>query len=315
MSDSCPLCGAQLGEGNEAWLHLQEVHGGDAPARRRPRDRPPPPPSDSRDAPGWTPPADRPTQPPYRDNDNRAGPTPVPHGSAAEHPDAHPTPPPAGRGLLRESFSSGPATMTIIAVTIAVWLLHEALLRSGINTDNTLAGNGNLGGDGQWWRLITPVVVHFGALHLIFNMLWIYQLGPAVERIMGRWLYVGSYLLTALSGDICSDAIYYHRANFISGGASGAVYGIGGILVGAYLMARSIERRHPGQHRPGELSFNGEAIRSLGIFFGLYLIIGQAFHVDSAAHFGGGVMGLAIGAILSWVHNGPRAASVGEPGN
>jgi rhomboid protease GluP len=197
--------------------------------------------------------------------------------------------------------------MVIIAVTIGVWLLHEVLLHVGINTDHTLAGNGLLGTDGQWWRLVTPVVVHFGLIHIAFNMAWVYQLGPPIERILGKVAYVATYLATAVAGNVCSDLFYFHKA-VESGGASGAVYGLGGVLVGAYAMARWLDRRRTGPPPSGSLAFNDQAVRSLGIFFGAYLLLGTLLRVDTAAHFGGGVLGMIIGAFVAWHRNGPRAA-------
>jgi rhomboid protease GluP len=200
--------------------------------------------------------------------------------------------------------------MTIIAVTIAVWIGHLLIQKlAGVNTDNTLAGNGLLGTDGQWWRLITPLVVHFSFVHIAFNMAWLYQLGPAIERIMGRVGFVATYLATGLAGNVCSDAVYYHRANFLSGGASGSVYGLGGVLIGAWLVGRQLDRRRVGPPPSGALLFNDEVVRSLAILFGAYLVMTVVFlrGVDTAAHFGGGLLGLAIGAALAWRRNGPHA--------
>jgi membrane associated rhomboid family serine protease len=198
--------------------------------------------------------------------------------------------------------------MTVIAVTIGVWFLHVALQGLfGINTDTSLGGNGLLGTDGQWWRLVTPVVVHFGLLHITFNMLWVYQLGPPIERLMGKAGFLGAYLATGLAGNVCSDAIYWHR-KVLAGGASGAVYGLACVLIGAWATAKWIDRRRTGPPPPTSLRFNDQAVRSIAILFGVYLLIGQALlPVDSAAHFGGGLLGLIIGAGLAWRHDGPRA--------
>ena len=201
--------------------------------------------------------------------------------------------------------------MIVIAATVGVWLFHLALRSvAHINTDLTLSGNGRLGTDGQWWRLITPVVVHFGIVHIAFNMAWVYQLGPPVERLLGKVGFVVAYLATGVAGDICSDLVYWHKT-IESGGASGAVYGLGGVVIGAWLVAKLLDRA---AGSPGSLRFNDQAVRSLAIFFGLYLVIGSAFGpVDTAAHFGGGVLGLLIGGALAWRHNGPRARSMESP--
>jgi GlpG protein len=268
VAEQCPVCGEELPDPTEAWLHLREAHAGAPPRSAAPPPSAPAPPSPS-----------------------------TPSG-----------------GIWRQGYANAPATMIVIAVTVGVWVLH-LVLRSvaHVNTDLTLSANGRLGTDGQWWRLVTPVVVHFGLIHLAFNMAWVYQLGPPVERLLGKVGFVVAYLSTAVAGDICSDLVYWHK-NIESGGASGAVYGLGGIVIGAWLVAKLLDRMASPNGPPGALQFNDQAVRSLAIFFGLYLIIGSAFGpVDSAAHFGGGVLGLVIGGALAWYRNGPRVRTMGRP--
>jgi rhomboid protease GluP len=208
-------------------------------------------------------------------------------------------------GIWRQGVAESPVTMTILAVTIGLWILHVVLKAVfHLDTDATLAGNGRLGTDGQWWRLITPVVVHFGLVHLAFNMAWLYQLGPPIERVMGRAPFAVTYAATGVAGNIASDW-YYYGQNVRSGGASGAIYGLGGVLVGAYVAASFLKRRHPGPPRPGTLRFNDQMVRSLAILFGVYLVFGTLLHVDSAAHAGGGVLGLAVGGVVAWRRNRP----------
>jgi membrane associated rhomboid family serine protease len=267
VSEICPICGVELPDDTEAWLHLRERHGTPPPRQPDPR----------------------PTQEP---------------AASAEPQDA-----PSG-GIWRQGYANGPVTMIIIAVTIAAWLLDRSLhYGAGVDIANALGGNGKLYSDGQWWRLITPVLVHFGPLHIVFNLVWIYQLGPAVERLMSRAAYLATYFGTAVAGNVCSDVVYHHQAAFLSGGASGAVYGLGGVIVGAYLQTQWRNRGHR-DPVPGGLVFNGPAVRSLGIFFGAYLLVGNLIpHLDGAAHFGGGVAGLVIGVAVAAKHNGSAVAA------
>jgi rhomboid protease GluP len=193
-------------------------------------------------------------------------------------------------------------------ITIGMWLLHELLrVTLHINTDNLLVGYAPDLARGQWWRLVTPLVVHLGFIHLAFNMVWLYQLGTSLERIMGKVAFALTYVATGIAGEVAS-ALVYHPA-VASGGASGAIYGLGGVLVGAYATSRYIDRRRTGPPAPGSLQFNGEAVRSLAIAFGLWLVIGNlVLRVDTAAHAGGAALGLVIGAVLAAVRNGPAVA-------
>jgi GlpG protein len=80
--------------------------------------------------------------------------------------------------------------------------------------------------DGELWRIITPIFLHGGWLHLIFNMLWLFQLGGAIERLEGSGYLAAMVLLT---GALCNTAQYLVAGpNFM--GMSGVVYGLLGYI-------------------------------------------------------------------------------------
>src|SRR5690606_16541906 len=58
---------------------------------------------------------------------------------------------------------------------------------------------------GQLWRLVTPIFLHGGILHLVFNMLWLYQLGSAIEHYEGSRLLL---LMVMILGALCNTAQY-----------------------------------------------------------------------------------------------------------
>ncbi len=79
---------------------------------------------------------------------------------------------------------------------------------------------------GQIWRLITPIFVHFGLLHILFDMWWLYDLGRAVESRKGHWKLLGIVLLCGVVGNL--GQYLWSGADF--GGMSGVVYGLLGYL-------------------------------------------------------------------------------------
>lgn len=79
---------------------------------------------------------------------------------------------------------------------------------------------------GQWWRLITPIFMHFGVMHLTFNLVWIWVFGRQVEWIDGAW----RWLLFTLLWGIVSNLVQYACGSPWFGGLSGVVYGLMGYV-------------------------------------------------------------------------------------
>jgi membrane associated rhomboid family serine protease len=143
---------------------------------------------------------------------------------------------------------------------------------------------------GEWWRLVTPTLVHGGLLHLLFNMYFLYLVGPLVEQLHGSARFALLYGLTAAAG---SAASFIFGGPAPSVGASGAVFGLCGVLVAVSAV-----------HRP-VLDGRGRAIMSqIGVLVILNLAIGFGFgalvgvRIDNAAHVGGLLAGLWLGFVL-----------------
>lgn len=90
--------------------------------------------------------------------------------------------------------------------------------------------------DSQYWRLVTPAFLHFGWLHIVFNSLWLWELGSRVERVMGAVNMLGLFLVIAL---VSNSAQFLFGGPGLFGGMSGVVYGLLGFCwVGAKLQPR-----------------------------------------------------------------------------
>jgi rhomboid protease GluP len=141
--------------------------------------------------------------------------------------------------------------------------------------------------DGEWWRLGTAMFLHFGVVHLAMNMLALWDGGRLVERIFGPTRFAAIYFSSGLTGNLLSLIVQGDRA--VSGGASGAIFGIYGAFL-AYLLH---ERRHlpPGGFR--WLFWGAAAFSGITLTLG-FLIPG----IDNAAHVGGLVTGATGGFVL-----------------
>ena len=75
---------------------------------------------------------------------------------------------------------------------------------------------------GQLWRLFTPIIIHFGIMHIAFNLLWLYQLGSAVEQRQST----RRMMILVIIISILSNLAQYIWSGPIFGGMSGVVYGL-----------------------------------------------------------------------------------------
>jgi rhomboid protease GluP len=186
-----------------------------------------------------------------------------------------------------------PATSGLIAANL---LVFAAMLAQGAglwHTDNAvqLAWGANFGPatkDGEWWRLGSALFLHFGLAHLALNMLALWDGGRLVERMFGHARFLAIFFTAGLSGNLLSLIAQGDRA--VSGGASGAVFGVYGALL-AYLW---LERRQlqAGEFRP---LFLGAAL-----FTAINIALGfQVTGIDNAAHIGGLTAGILSGAALA----------------
>ncbi len=136
---------------------------------------------------------------------------------------------------------------------------------------------------GAWWRFLTPIFLHGSLLHLAFNSIVLFDLGPAVEQLYGSHKFIVLYIVTGVAGFVVSF-IWHPIA--VSIGASGAVFGLIGAMI-AY-----------GQRHRSSL---GDSVKSMYVRWAIYgLIYGFIVPgVDNSAHLGGLGAGLLFGFLVS----------------
>ena len=130
----------------------------------------------------------------------------------------------------------------------------------------------------QYYRAFTAMFLHANFQHILFNMIALLIVGPAVEVLLGRVRFLALYLIAGLGGSVCSYLL--SPANILGLGASGAIMGV----LGAYVVI-GLRRRLPIAPVVGLLVLN--------------LAIGFTGDIDWRAHLGG----LATGALLAFVYD------------
>ena len=155
----------------------------------------------------------------------------------------------------------------------------EALVRWGANFGPKTT-------QGQWWRLGTCMFLHIGLIHLLFNMLALWNVGGLMERLLGR---TGFVVLYGLSGVFSSIVSVAWHPGVVSAGASGAIFGVYGGLLAFVLRHRDL----PHYQFLASLRNNTLAFLGYNLLFGFF-----QQGIDMAAHVGGLLGGFGLGLLL-----------------
>lgn len=192
----------------------------------------------------------------------------------------------AARRYFARGRGDGPlvsATMVIIAATVIV--SASAFISSdGQQLYDRFWLDKALVADGEWYRLFTVTLLHGSWLHLAFNMYALYLVGPIVERWYGWLRFVLIYLACAAAGSIGS---FVFGGDAPSVGASGAIFGLFGVVLAAGRLHRPVDHQ------------SRMFVSQLGMLIVINLVFGFVVPgIDNAAHIAGLVAGLFIGAIV-----------------
>jgi rhomboid protease GluP len=223
-----------------------------------------------------------------------------------------------------------PATYSLMGINFAVFalmfrfgpvmdMIHQHAW-SGVLTAafdrETLVRFGGSAADliqqGQWWRLVTGTFVHLTILHIVLNMWCLWNLGLFGEPLIGKRGLVAVYLLTGTSGMMLSFAwsLLHRQYDAVVVGASGAVFGIAGILIVLLSNRRLSVPWNELRSLRRQVIFFAAANLAIGMAPQLIMLASaeqlSRIHLDPAslpridntAHMGGFLSGLALGLPL-----------------
>ncbi|MDD3648162.1 MAG: rhomboid family intramembrane serine protease [Candidatus Dojkabacteria bacterium] len=178
-------------------------------------------------------------------------------------------------------------TYIILGVNVLIWMAME--IAGGSTNTAVLIGFGALNKGyvyaGEVWRIVSSAFLHIGIFHLLVNSYTLYQLGTFVEDFFGRTKLIATYILTAISAGILS--LILSSPFNVSAGASGALFGLVGLILGnawakkTYVFDLPIDERQ------------------LLPFVAYNLVFGFiAPGIDNWAHIGGLVGGILLGFVF-----------------
>jgi rhomboid protease GluP len=224
-----------------------------------------------------------------------------------------PAEPPLRRQYSEWDPRSAPGTYLLLAVNIAVFLwmvLHgvswmsptpQQLMHYGANNSAFVLDYH------EWYRLLTATFVHIGVIHIATNMWCLWNLGLLGEPLIGPFGLIAVYILTGVAGnllslgwDVVSAFLQPAPIEYVSGvgaGASGAVFGITGILI----ILLSNKRLPIPWSELKRLRTSVIRFAAINLIIGASTILPQLggfVRIDNSAHIGGFLCGLALGPAL-----------------
>ncbi len=201
-----------------------------------------------------------------------------------------------GNKWRSQEKSPGVVTLGLIITSVAVFLI------SGMGKNTQIIGpffiseeiNGGLDEiiSGQFWRLITPIFLHFNLLHILFNCMWLHSLGSQIEKKKGTKFFITFILCTAIVSNLSQFLI----TGPAFGGMSGVVYGLFG-----YVWIKS-------RLDPGDGFYIDPVIAMIMLGFFLVCFTGAFGGVANWAHAGGLIVGLGwgYGSAFKWNLGGKK---------
>ena len=197
---------------------------------------------------------------------------------------------------LPSKIRSAPVAFSLVALSSLVFLLFKELgfygpilqLLNFVPVELTSRG-GRLGEPGNdWWRFITPTLLHFSWMHLVFNCLWIWEFGRRIERSLGSLNMLGLYLASAV---FSNSVQFFISGPSIFGGMSGVVYALMGFIWAGNSLRKDWMEPLP----PAVMGF-----MLLWLLVGLVgaLEVLGAGAIANGAHLGGLVIGVLLGGVF-----------------
>ncbi len=199
---------------------------------------------------------------------------------------------PAPSAFGSETIRPTRAVLILIALNIAMFIAEVRL--GGSTNPVTLHRLGALEPwavrfGGEYWRMLTALFLHYGLLHLAFNLYALFVIGPGLERIIGSIRFALFYLLAGLGSSAGVLLLHFSdlsRAEQLVG-ASGCVMGVVGVWAG-YLL------RH--RHEP----FAGRRLRNIALIVAIQTVFDLSTpQISMTAHLSGLISGLLLGLLIS----------------
>lgn len=176
-----------------------------------------------------------------------------------------------------------PVVSFIVFIHIVLYLLTTLPIFPNSLIMEALVGVNLYVAQGDYWRLVTPIFVHSGLAHTLFNSFSLVLFGPSLEQLLGRFRFILFYLATGVLANIAT--FFLMPLTYVHVGSSGAIFGLFGIYIAMVLFRKDLISRQ-----------NSQIILTI-IAIGLIMTFVQP-NINVTAHLFGGISGFIFGYFI-----------------
>ncbi|EIJ79882.1 hypothetical protein PB1_05942 [Bacillus methanolicus PB1] len=185
---------------------------------------------------------------------------------------------------FREFIRFYPAVSIIVGLNVLLYFFTILPIFPNRLLFEKLAGINLYIAEGEYWRLVTPILLHSGFPHMLFNSFSLILFGPALERIIGKNKFVILYFSTGIAANIAT--FFVKPLTFIHVGSSGAIFGLFGFYI-----AMTLFKKHLLSKQNTQIILTITAISLIMTFV--------QPNINVIAHIFGLIAGIIIGAVFS----------------
>lgn len=184
---------------------------------------------------------------------------------------------------LREFIRFYPLITFILLIQLVVFLATSLPFIPSREIFSLLAGVNLYIVEGELWRIVTPIFVHAGLAHLLFNSFSLVLFGPALERILGKGKFLFVYLLTGIAANLAT--LMLEPLTYTHVGSSGAIFGLFGFYIAITMFRKDLLSRE-----------NSQTILTIAVI-GVVMTFFQA-NINITAHIFGLIAGFLTGRVI-----------------
>lgn len=182
---------------------------------------------------------------------------------------------------LRDFIRLYPIISCIIIIHILLYLLTALPVFPSRFIFEQLSGVNLYIVNGDYWRLVTPIFMHAGFAHMLFNSFSLVLFGPALEQLLGRTKFILLYLATGIAANIAT--LILEPLTYTHVGSSGAIFGLFGFYISITMFRKAMMSRE-----------NSQTIMTIAIIAVIMTFVQS--NINITAHIFGMLSGFLIGA-------------------